>query len=47
MHLNRFKNGFLELVMAELQGCVLGLKSRFLLTDFVIIIQPIFTEGLC
>lgn len=46
MHLNRFKNGFLELVMAELQGHVLGLKSRFPLTDFVIIIQPIFTEGL-
>lgn len=47
MHLNRFKNGFLELAMAELQGHALGLKSRFPLTDFVIIIQPIFTEGLC
>lgn len=33
--------------MAELQGHALGLKSRFPLTDFVIIIQPIFTEGLC
>lgn len=43
----RFKNGFLELVITELEGHTVGLKSKSPLTGFVIIIQPIFTGGLC
>lgn len=47
MQLDWFKNGFLELAVAELQGHVLGLKSRSPLIGFVITTQPLFTEGLC
>ena len=35
------------LIIAEPEEHVLGLKSRSLLIAFVIIIPPIFTEGLC
>lgn len=39
IQLERFKNGCLELAIAELPD---GLKSRSLLICFVIIIQPVF-----
>lgn len=46
MQWEKFNNGSMGLTIAEPEEHVPGLKARSLFIGFVII-QPVFTEGLC